>query len=153
MNLIRYSELNVDILPGKSKQGSVVERPCTKIDYGQFPANNFGFPVGDIVLKLGYKGYGRLKTGATGLRHIWDKHRNEIGLSCPSEIPPFLETVIRPGADVLVDHTKNADRPLVLTSTTGIAVLGHKVVEGKDIYEVITAYIRRQHRGTLIGNL
>ena len=153
MNIIPYSELDITILPGNHKRGSVVERACSNITYGQFPPNNFGFPVGDIVLKLGYCGFGPSKKGATGLRHIWDKHHKEIGLSCPSEIPCFIETVIKQGSSVLIDHGKSTDKPLVLSSSTGMAILCQKVSQNRNIYEIITAYTRRQHPGTVIATL
>ncbi len=91
--------------------------------------------------------------GAFGLRHIWDKHRNEFNAQDASDIISFVETIITAGADIIVDTNKGPNKPLIVESSAGMAVLEPKNVMNQPSYSIITAYTRKQHPGVLIGNL
>ncbi|MCZ5750110.1 hypothetical protein O5207_00520 [Escherichia coli] len=59
----------------------------------ELPSMNADFPAGKIILKLGDSGFYNKRTksleGAYGLRHIWDKHRVEIGATSAEDIVIF----------------------------------------------------------------
>lgn len=51
--------------------------------------------------------------GAYGLRHIWDKHRVEIGATSAEDIVIFLESILLAGAEVLIDPKKAKTKRLL----------------------------------------
>jgi hypothetical protein len=138
----------------KSTKNARVANTAGSISYGMFPINNQGFPVAEIILKLGYIGFKANRDGAFGLRHIWEKHRNEIGLSSPSEIPAFIESILTPGSEVIIDHNKDPRKPLIIESSIGLLTLSLTQPQLElHHYNIITAYARKSHPGIVIATL
>lgn len=140
----------------KSKKNSFVCMPCGAFSFGAFPPNNAHFPEGDIRLKLGLVGYitgNNERQGAFGLRHIWEKHGSELGLTCPAETIHFIKNVITSGAQVLIDSHKNPDRPIIIESKVGMAILNLQASTHDVYYSIISAYNRKQHPGTVIAKI
>lgn len=96
---------------------------------------------------------GVIPVGVFGLRHIWEDHANELSFGCPSEVPGFVEKVISSGTPVLIDSGKNPDSPLVVNSSHGMAVLRYVKAPEESFYDIITAYNRRNHPGTVIASI
>ena len=151
-----------DICSIKLSNKSTKNARVTKLDgshvFGKVPSLNDKFPEGDIILKLGYQGFynssNNLLQGAFGLRHIWDKHRAEIGATNAEDVVRFVESILKVGADILIDESKHANKPLVIESSTGMVILELKSPQNEDAYyTIITAYDRKSHPGTLMGNI
>nr|WP_010890242.1 hypothetical protein [Salmonella enterica]AAB91550.1 hypothetical protein [Salmonella enterica subsp. enterica serovar Berta] len=111
-----------------------------------------------IILKLGDSGFYNKRTesleGAYGLRHIWDKHRVEIGATSAEDIVIFLESILLAGAEVLIDPKKGQNKAIVVESGTGMMILELKKPNGEDpYYSIITAYDRKSHPGTKLHTL
>lgn len=107
MNLLLPRDIVEAVLNDKKTKNARV----TKCDGSEFfldlPGMNADFPAGKIILKLGDSGFYNKRTknleGAYGLRHIWDKHRAEIGATSAEDIVIFLESILLAGAEVLID--------------------------------------------------
>lgn len=155
VNLIEFNNLNIALMSEKTRKNSFVCMPCGTFSFGNFPANNANFPQGDIRLRLGYTGYISRpdRPGAFGLRHIWEKHGTELGLSCPTEAINFIKNVITNGAAVLIDSNKNPDRPIIIENKVGMAILSVHANTSDVHYSIISAYSRKQHPGTIIATL
>jgi hypothetical protein len=149
------SYLTESLLTSASTKNKKIFSPTNKLSYGRIPAAPaFKVAAGEIYLRLGFVGVGRSKSGAFGARHIWDKHKGDLNIKEPSDIPKVVASILRNGADVLVDKSKSADRPLVLNSNIGIVILQpKKTAEGGIEYSIVSAYGRRNHKGTVIGQL
>lgn len=147
--------LTEKLLTSSSTKNRKVFSPTNKLSYGRIPdAPAFNIKAGDIYLRLGFSGSGKNKSGAFGARHIWDKHRGDLSLQYPSDIPKVVASILSKGANVLVDKSKSADRPLVLNSNVGIVILQpKKTAEGGIEYSIVSAYGRRNHKGTVIRQL
>lgn len=151
--LLTLDEITLDVMTHNRTKNALIESASGEASFGLFPQNNNGFPSVDIRLKLGFVGNGRGRTGAYGLRHIFEKHHQQIGMSCPSEVVSYVKSIIKPGAEVLVDYRKAPDRPLVIESSTGIIVLSLNGVGANQHYNIITAYSRFSHPGTVIATV
>lgn len=151
--------LTESLLTSSSTKNTKVFSPTNKLSYGRIPAAPaFNIEAGEVYLRLGLVGKfvkkGQPKLGAFGARHIWDKHRSDLNLQYPSDIPKVVASILRNGADVLVDKSKSAVKPLVLNSNVGIVILQpKKTAEGGIEYSIVSAYGRRNHKGTVIGQL
>lgn len=151
-----------DISNGQLNRKNTKNARVTKLDgsssFGKIPKLNDLFPEGEIFLKLGERGFynSRLKIlqGAFGLRHIWDRHRSEIGASNAEQIIVFIESVLKCGAEILIDENKYPNKPLVVESSSGMVVLELKRPQNENAYyTIITAYQRKSHPGTLMGQI
>ncbi|HAS6415324.1 TPA: hypothetical protein I7256_22710 [Vibrio vulnificus] len=158
--ILTLDEITLDVMTHNRTKNALIESANGVVSFGLFPENNNGFPSADIRLKLGYIGFtGRKKgvyvqrEGAYGLRHIFEKHNQELGMSCPSEVISYVKSVISPGAEILVDYRKAPDKPLVIESSTGIIVLSLNGVGANQHYNIITAYSRFSHPGTVIATI
>lgn len=148
-SLILPTDITTAILDGKSTKNSIVCTSYGESFFSMFPHVSDTFPSGKICLKLGFGGFGLSKDGAFGLRHIWEKHRTEINATSALDIVLFLEKVVSAGSVVLIDNKKDPDKPLILESKTGMAVVEFK----SGNYYITSAYDRKSHKGTVIGNL
>jgi len=146
------------MLTGKGTKNA---RVCTSIGSDFFldiPSISADFPAGKIILKLGDSGFynrssKRLEC-AYGLRHIWDKHRTEIGATCATDIIIFLEGILHQGAEMLLDSSKGPNKAIVVESGTGMMILELKRPQGEaPYYSVVTAYDRKSHPGILLYTL
>lgn len=155
MEILLPQDITSAILLGKKKKNS---RVC-KIDGSEFfftiPHLSADFPGGNIILKLGDPGYynksQKKLEGAYGLRHIWDKHRAEIGATCAEDIVNFLEKILLSGAQVLLDPKKGPDKVIVVESGTGMMIVELKKPNNEDAYySIVTAYDRKSHPGTVL---
>ena len=154
MEIYQPSDLTQLIVEAKNHKNSYVASSKSILSFGKFPANNYGFPEGDIKLKLGHIGVGRNRLGGFGLRHIWEKHGSECGLTCPTQVPAYLESIITIGAHVLIDKDKAPDKPLILESKVGMAILTiNKPNPGASFYTITSAYSRKSHKGNVIATL
>ena len=153
--ILTPNDISQQDLIAKNRKNSLIATCDGNDNFGIFPQVH-EFPSGNIYLKLGYAGYykkGRNSPeGAFGLRHIWDKHRNEFNGQNALDIISFVETIITTGADIIVDLNKDPNKPLVVESSVGMAVL-KPTIGNTPSYSIITAYTRKQHPGVLIGNL
>lgn len=154
MQIYQPSDLNQLVVAAKNNKNSYVASSKGSLSFGVFPANNYGFPTGQIKLKLGHIGVGRNRQGGFGLRHIWEKHGSECGLTCPTQVPAYLESIITVGAHVLIDKNKDPNKPLILESKVGMAILTiNKPNPGDSFYTITSAYSRKSHKGNVIATL
>jgi len=154
-NDVSIEMLNID---KKTQQNAKVTNSNGSVSFGLMPNLNNNLPQGEVILKLGYKGFynprEKESKGAFGLRHIWDKHRAEINAKSASDIILFIEEVMIPGADIIIDKKKSLEKPLIVESSTGMVIVALKRPLGEDAYyHVVTAYDRKSHPGILVGNL
>lgn len=149
--MINHDDLSILHMNHKKQKNSVIIRKGGYDNFGLLPFNNNGFESLPIKLKLGLIGFGANRQGAYGVRHIFEKHKNEIGITCPSEIPGFIERIMISGADVIVDYNKDINKVLCIESKVGMVVFARK--GSNDHYNIITAYDKRSHPGTLIARL
>ncbi len=157
IQIYQPSEITEELALSSCTKNAKVMNTDGNISFGLFPANNYHFPEAEIHLKLGYIGKyqrgSRDPKGAFGLRHIYDKHKHDIGISNPNEIPEFIESIIIPGADVIIDKNKSEDKPLIIESSQGLIALGLITPNGHEPYfSIITAYNRKSHPGIVIGS-
>lgn len=148
-NTLLPTDITIATLNARNLKGSIICTSSGQHHFGIFPHVSDKFPSGKICLKLGFGGQGRFKDGAYGLRHIWEKHRQEISAKSALDIVLFLEKVISAGAEVIIDNTKDPDKPLILESKSGMAVVA---INGGNYY-ITSAYDRKSHKGTVVGNL
>lgn len=155
MEILLPQDITSAILLEKKKKNS---RVC-KIDGSEvfftIPHLSADFPDGKIILKLGDPGYYNKSQqkleGAYGLRHIWDKHRAEIGATCAEDIVNFLEKILLSGAQVLLDPKKGPNKVIVVESATGMMIVELKKPNNEDAYySIVTAYARKSHPGTVL---
>jgi len=158
MDVLIPSSISDDTLRNKTKPNARVTKSDGSRYFGKVPKLNDSFPEGQIILKLGKRGFfnqtSREVQGAFGLRHIWDKHRREINATTVQEVVVFVESILKNGADVLIDDNKHPNKPLVVESSIGMVILELKRPQDEDAYySIITAYERTSHPGTLMGNI
>lgn len=133
----------------KNKPNSLITNTQGHHFFGFFPANNHGLPEAEIVLKLGLIGYGYKRAGGFGLRHIWEKHGKDLGMVKPGEVVDFIESIIRPGAEIIIDTAKAPDKPLIIESSCGLVILSVT----PSAYSITSAYNRKSHPGTVIAKI
>lgn len=144
------SDLSLSLMSTKNKKGTKVTNPATGgLSFGRVPKNKNGIPEGEIFLKVGYVGFGPRRKGAYGARHVWEKHREELGITSPEDVPEKLSKILKPGSKVLVDSTKGDKKIVALNTTEGLVALQ----EEEDGYSIITAYGRKDPTGIEIGEL
>lgn len=158
MSVLLPSDISGGMLNKKNTKNAKVTNSNGETTFGVMPRLNDKFPSGNITLKLGDSGFYDHKTktlkGAFGLRHIWDKHRSEINAGSAEDVVTFVENVLTTGAEVLLDHNKDPNKPLIVESTHGMLVVELKEPQGEEpYYSVITAYVRKSHPGTLLGKI
>ena len=152
--MLQHNEITLELVSLKNKKNTRVLNELGQESFGNFPANNHNFPVGEIYLKLGYIGYTNARSGAFGLRHIWEKHGTELGLQEPKEILGFIKKVLAEGAEVIVDSMKDPNKPLVVESSSGLITLALETPNNKlPNYHIITAYSRKSHPGVVIATI
>ncbi|EGD5163556.1 hypothetical protein RYY30_003402 [Vibrio cholerae] len=153
---IQATDLNANLMSSKNKQGSKVVNPKTnQLSFGRIPSNNNGIPTGEIYLKLGFIGSGKMRTGAYGARHIWEKHKKDLNIESPEETPEVIANILKEGVDVLVNFEANHDphRPVVLNTELGRVALSLYVEHGINAYSIVSAYGNKNAVGTVIGQL
>lgn len=160
MSIFTPNDVSLEMLNinKKTQQNAKVTNSNGAVSFGLMPKLNDNLPQGEVILKLGYKGFysprEREPKGAFGLRHIWDKHRTEINAQSASDIILFIEEVMISGAEILIDQNKSLEKPLIVESSTGMVIVALKTPQEEDAYyHVVTAYDRKSHPGTLVGNL
>ncbi|WP_126169631.1 hypothetical protein [Shewanella khirikhana] len=147
------SDVTTALAAQKTAKNARIANTSGQVSFGIFPLNSHGYQSAPIILKLGFIGYASQRTGAYGLRHIWEKHGQEIGISNPSDVPSFIESILIPGAEVIIDSTKSA-KPLIIESKTGLITVGFSTPPNEaPHYHIITAYTRKNHPGTVIATL
>lgn len=152
MSLLLPSDITEAVLNEKKTKNARVAKSDGSEFFLDLPYMNADFPAGKIILKLGDSGFYNKKTGnlegAYGLRHIWDKHRTELGATSAEDIVIFLESVLLAGAEVLIDAKKGPNKAIIVESGTGMMILELKKPQGEDpCYSIITAYDRKSHPG------
>ncbi len=158
MSILLPHDVSQQMLNSKKTKNAKVTNSNGTCSFGIMPNLNSKFPAGEIILKLGDPGFydrreKKLKA-AFGLRHIWDKHKVEIGATNAFDVIKFIESVITLGAEVLIDSNKDPNKPLIVESTAGMVVVELKQPQGEEpYYSIVTAYDKKRHAGTLVGNL
>ncbi|MBJ4267093.1 hypothetical protein JGE07_22555, partial [Salmonella enterica subsp. enterica serovar London] len=98
MNLLLPRDIVEAVLNDKKTKNARVAKCDGSEFFLELPSMNADFPAGKIILKLGDSGFYNKRTksleGAYGLRHIWDKHRVEIGATSAEDIVIFLESIL-----------------------------------------------------------
>jgi hypothetical protein len=153
---LNNNDLIDNLMSEKTAKNQKILNPKTnKLSFGIVPDDHSAIPGGDIHLKLGLIGYGPQRKGAFGARHIWEKHKIDLNLSKPHEIPNKIADILKEGINVLVefDDQKRNNMPVVLNTAIGKVALAPKTYEGKVIYEIISAHANKNARGTVIGTL
>lgn len=158
MSIFSSNDVSLEMLNKKTQKNAKVTNSTGQLSFGIIPKLNDKLPQGEVILKLGYKGFyspgDREPKGAFGLRHIWDKHKTEINAQSASDIILFIEDVMVAGAEILIDRNKSLEKPLIVESKTGMVIVELKMPHEEDAYySVVTAYDRKSHPGTLVGNL
>lgn len=158
MSVLLPSEITTAALTEKKTKNARVAKNDGSEFFLDIPYMNADFPAGKIILKLGDSGFYNKMTrnldGAYGLRHIWDKHRTEIGAASAEDIVIFLERILLAGAEILIDSKKGPNKAIVVESGTGMMILELKMPHGEDpYYSIITAYDRKSHPGTILHTL
>ena len=92
----------------KRSKNAFVTTTNGSLSFGIFPKNNAHWPELEVRLKVGFAGFGRTRSGAFGVKHIYEKHSKEIGITCPSQVSGYIESIITDGATVIVDTVKDA---------------------------------------------
>lgn len=151
MEPIHHTDLNLECMGHNKKKNSFVTTSSGSISFGIFPENNNQWPTLEIRLKLGLVGHGKGRLGAFGVRHIFEKHGQEMNLTCPSEVSGHIESVIKTGAIVMVDSKKDPNKPLIIESSTGMAIL--TLSKCKTYYHIISSYKRFSHPGITIATI
>jgi len=146
---ILHSDLSVEWMSHKRSKNAFVTTTNGSLSFGAFPKNSAHWPELEIRLKVGFAGFGRTRSGAFGVRHIYEKHSQEIGITCPSQISGYIESIITDGATVIVDTVKDENAALVIESKTGLVIL--RLSKDKTYYDIISAYDRKSHPGTVIA--
>lgn len=153
IKIFQPSDITLEHVSKKNKPNSLITNQLGHISFGDFPANNHDFPEATIILRLGLIGYGYGRLGAFGLRHIWEKHRIDLGITNPSEVVNFIESIIQPGAEVLIDKKKSPNKPLIIESSNGLISLNLTNIGDQPVYSIITAYDRKSHPGNVIATI
>lgn len=158
MEVLIPNDISTQTLKAKNQQNARVTKNDGSGSFGRVPRLNDTFPEGEILLKLGNKGFfdpvSKSLKKAFGLRHIWDKHRQEIGATTAQDIVTFVESVLQSGAEIIIDKNKSPTKPLIVESNVGMVIVELKQPLGENAYySIITAYVRKSHPGTLMGNL
>ncbi|MBU1468572.1 MAG: hypothetical protein KJ868_13130 [Gammaproteobacteria bacterium] len=152
-SILTLDQITLNVMTHNRTKNALIESASSVVSFGFFPENNNGFPSAKICLKLGFIGSGKGRAGAYGLRHIFEKHGGELGMTCPSEVVSYVKSIIKPGSEILVDYKKEPDRPLVIESSTGLIVLALAGVGESKHYNIISAYTRFSHPGTVIATI
>jgi len=154
MEILQSSDITLNLATKTTKKNSFIANCSGVQSFGTFPSNNHGFPSVSIYLKLGIIGFGSERLGAFGLRHIWEKHGSEIGISLPSQIPSFIESILQPGSVVIIDRNKCPDKPLIIESNAGMIIVGlNQPKNAPEYFNIISAYDRRSHPGIVIATI
>jgi len=150
--MLKNTELTEALMAAHTTKNIKVLNPQSgTIIFGKVPENPTGIPSGMIHLRLGYVGSGRRKSGAFGARHIWEKHKIDLSISSPEEVPQILASILEPGVEILYEHV---NKPVVLNTAKGLVSLQLKKDEtGGNWYNIISAYGRRNSRGTVFAEL
>tara|TARA_R110001632_G_scaffold40314_2_gene101194 strand:+ start:73923 stop:74207 length:285 start_codon:yes stop_codon:yes gene_type:complete len=86
---ILHSDLSVEWMSHKRRKNAFVTTTNGSLSFGTFPTNNTHRPELEIRLKVGF---GRTRSGAFGVRHIYEKHSQKIGITCPSQVSGYIES-------------------------------------------------------------
>jgi hypothetical protein len=149
---LKPNDVTLALANKKTQKNTRISNDIGLLSFGIFPANKHDFPVGNVYLRLGFIGFSGARKGAFGLRHIWEKHGSELGLTAPKEVPGFIDKILVPGAEVIIDNSKDPDKPVVVESSNGLITLGLVEPKNEDsYYHIITAYSRKNHPGTVIA--
>lgn len=157
MSVFVVTDVTHQILTGKTTRNAKVTNSQGLCSFGVMPILSPYFPQGEIILKLGDRGFFSQKEkklkAAFGLRHIWDRHAVEIGASSASDVVIFIEKVITQGSEIIFDKKKSPNKPLIVESSTGMVVVELLNISGVPVYSIVTAYTRKGHPGVLLGRL
>ena len=146
------SDLSDQVMSGKNTKNALVTNPQTNgTSFGRIPPNSNGVIEGDIYLKLGLVGHGQQRKGAFGARHVWEKHKNDLGISNACDTPMIIAEILSEGVDILIGVTP--DRPIALNTKYGVVILEQKTIEQETIYSIVSAYGKKNITGTVIGKL
>lgn len=114
------------------------------------------FPIGKIVLKHGeHRGPNR----GFGIVHILAEHKSDLtnhSLKHSSDgVIDYVSLILRSGAKIYSEFAsvRGFHRPTVIWSSVGTVVLERQIINGQNIYSVITAFGRKSAKGTQIGTL
>ncbi len=144
-----------------NKKNQKIINPSTGgYSFGQIPEGSGPLLGGEIYLKLGYIGHGHPndpnKKGATGARHIYEKHGLELNLDYFNLVPSFVNRILQDEASILIDKNRAnyIKAPIVVNSPHGMVALGQNGSPESGIsYEIVSAYERNDQKGTKVGEI
>lgn len=142
--------------PSKTKD-SFVNNPKTGTPvFGVIPEidhENASLPEGEVFLRYGeHIGANR----GFGVAHIWAEHKQDLkrlGHDSEEGVAHFVSDIVVSGA-LLYTEMAGSINVAVLQNDIGLAILEQRADgKGKPYYSVVTAYIKREAHGTLIGSV
>ncbi|MCK5816239.1 MAG: hypothetical protein KAH07_09875 [Flavobacteriaceae bacterium] len=145
-------DLTPELMLGNTTKNTKIFNPeNNSLIFGRVPNNPKGIPEGLIYLRLGFSGVGANKKGAFGARHIWDKHKKDLSINSPKDLPLILSKILIVGSDILYENEK---KPVVLNTNKGLVSLQLKKDSlGNVEYSIISAYSRKNSRGVVFAKL
>ncbi len=150
-NSLAAADITSALMSTQNMKGTRIINPRTGLmSFGTVPLNKH-VPEGLIYLKLGLPGFGPGKSGAFGVRHIWDKHRGEWPGLTPDQVPEKVLDILVPGADILLHQ--GGGKIITLNTSLGMVVLQEEREGSGFIYSVVTAYTRKNPKGIKIAQL
>jgi len=151
---MKSGELTNELADERGAKNQKLENPeGGGFSFAYIPKNKV-IEEGEVFLCLGYAGFGVDRKGAFGARHIWEKHKLDLGLSRFSDVPGVVSGLLSEGCNVLVDKSKGGlDKPIVVNTSSGMVSLQKKVVDEVVEYHVLTAYRRTNHPGIVVATL
>lgn len=148
------------ILISDLRKNDLVEHPKGGCSFGEIPdISQHGISGGKIYLRKGQ----HFSNGAGfGVAHIWAAHEydlKKLGYLIPEDVAAYVAQIVQVGTPIFCEldsrPSKAGRRMHVLRSRHGLLVLEPMHVRQSDGlgYYVVTAFPKRQTRGTQIGEI
>jgi hypothetical protein len=77
---ILHSDLSVEWMSHKRSKNAFITTTKGSLSFGTVPKNNAHWPELEIRLKVGFAGFGKIRSGAFGVRHIYKKIAKKLAL-------------------------------------------------------------------------
>lgn len=139
------------------KKNDLIPHPKGGNSFGIVPAMpQHSIREGNIYLRKGEHWERRGRLGGFGVAHIWAAHEYDLkrlGYSIPETVADYVAHITQPGTPIYCDitDTSSSRRLTVLRSHYGVLILEPRSDRSGFGYFVVTAYPKRQAKGTFIG--
>ena len=150
--MLKKTDLTCKLMVANTTKNNKVLNPESgTLVFGKIPDNPTGIPSGLIYLRLGYIGNGATRKGAFGARHIREKHKTDLSILKPEDVPKTLADILVAGVDILYE---DSNKPVVLNTRQGLVSLQlKKDPNGSNEYSIVSAYGRKDSRGVVFAKL